>query len=136
MGWTLWMQEIDQSISELAKYPGLDDVSLSFENQYDKVKITTQSILEKSTLGPEIFLADATLFLEMCGILAIGWMWINQAKVSSEKLLFEERDRDFYLGKIETARYFAEYELVKITALSDRLSSNSHPTIDMQKDWF
>ncbi len=136
LGWTLWMQEIDKSIQESTKYPGLDDVRLTSENQYDKVKITSKILIEKRTLGSEIFLADATLFLEMCGYLAIGWMWINQAKVSSEKLLTDHGDRNFYLGKIETARYFVEYELVKIDSLAKRLSSNSYPTIDMQKDWF
>lgn len=136
LGWTLWMQEIDQSIRDLSKYPALDDIKVSFENQYDKVKVTSKRVIEKSILGPEIFLADATLFLEMCGLLAIGWMWIRQAKVSLEQLEVLDSDRNFYLGKIETARYFMQYELVKITALSERLSSNSYPTIDMQKDWF
>lgn len=136
LGWTLWMQEIDKSIQELTRYSGLDDLRLSFENQYTIAKDVAKVCIEKSKEGPEIFLADATLFLEMCGYLAIGWMWINQANVSSEKLVLEGGDRNFYLGKIETARYFIEYELVKITSLSERLSSNSYPTIKMKKEWF
>lgn len=136
LGWELLKAEIDRSIDELTRYPGLDDVRLSFENQYDKVKNTSKIVVGKSAAGAEVFLADATLFLEMFGLLTIGWMWIKQAKVSLERLEILDADRNFYLGKIETARYFFEYELVKITALSERLSSNSYPTIDMKKDWF
>lgn len=135
-GWELLKAEIDQSIRDLTKYPALDDIRSSFENQYDKVKETSQIIVAKSAEGAEIFLADATLFLEMFGILTIGWMWIRQAKVSMERLEILDTDRNFYLGKIETTRYFVEYELVKITSLSERLSSNSYPTIEMKKDWF
>jgi butyryl-CoA dehydrogenase len=136
MGWSLWMQEIDKSIEELNKYPGLDDLRLSFDDHYTIAKDVTEVAIGKIKDGPEVFLADATLFLEMCGHLAIGWMWIKQAKISSEKLESDGGDRNFYLGKIETARYFMEYELVKIKFLSERLSSNSYPTIIMKKDWF
>jgi butyryl-CoA dehydrogenase len=135
-GWELLKAEIDQSIHDLTKYPALDDIRSSFENQYDKVKKTSKIVVAKSADGAEIFLADATLFLEMFGILTIGWMWIRQAKVSLERLEIPDSDRNFYLGKIETTRYFVEYELVKITSLSERLSSNSYPTIEMKKDWF
>lgn len=136
LGWELLKAEIDQAIRDITKYPALDDIRSSFENQYDKVKETSKIVIAKSTSGAEIFLADATLFLEMFGILTIGWMWIRQAKVSLDRLEILDSDRNFYLGKIETARYFVEYELVKITSLSERLSSNSYPTIEMKKDWF
>ena len=136
LGWELLKAEIDQAIRDITKYPALNDTRLSFENQYDKVKETSKIIVAKSASGAEIFLADATLFLEMFGILTIGWMWIRQAKASIERLEILDSDRNFYLGKIETARYFVEYELVKISSLSERLSSNSHPTIEMKKDWF
>lgn len=136
LGWTLLMQEVDKSIVELTRFSSLDDLRLSFVIQHDKAKKTAEIAIGKSKEGPEVFLADATLFLEMCGYLAIGWMWINQAKVSSEKLELDGGDRNFYMGKIETARYFIEYELVKITSLSERLSSNYYPTINMKNDWF
>jgi butyryl-CoA dehydrogenase len=72
----------------------------------------------------------------MAGILALGWIWMNQAIVSSKKLEEVDSERNFYLGKIETARYFAGYELVKIESISKRLLADFFPTLDMQEDWF
>jgi len=45
-------------------------------------------------------------------------------------------DQHFYQGKLMTARYFFEYELVKTDALIQRLSSTDHVTVEMQPTWF
>jgi hypothetical protein len=43
---------------------------------------------------------------------------------------------NFYHGKVMAARYFYEYELVKIHSLSKRLCSNDQVTVEMQNEWF
>jgi len=85
----------------------------------------------------EKFLADATLYLEMFGIITIAWQWLNQGIVAREKLNeAHEADQSFYQGKMATMRYFYEYELVKVDSLVKRLQSTDSVTIEMQSDWF
>jgi butyryl-CoA dehydrogenase len=136
LGWKIWQKEIRNTLEVIATFPDLKDIQLEFEIQFLNVSKATESLLNKSQQGPEVFLADATLFLEMAGILALGWIWMNQAIVSSKKLEEVDSERNFYLGKIETARYFAGYELVKIESISKRLLADFFPTLDMQEDWF
>jgi butyryl-CoA dehydrogenase len=136
LGWKIWQKEIRNTLEVIATFPDLKDIQLEFEIQLQNISKATESLLNKSQQGPEVFLVDATLFLEMAGILALGWIWMNQAIVSSKKLEEVDSERNFYLGKIETARYFAGYELVKIETISKRLLADFFPTLNMQEDWF
>jgi butyryl-CoA dehydrogenase len=88
----------------------------------------------------EVFLADATLYLEFFGTTTIAWQWLKQAtqatKALEENTEKGERDPHFYQGKIATARYYFEYELVKTSALAKRLMSPDRTTIEMKAEWF
>ena len=72
--------------------------------------------------GPEVFLADSTLYLEFFGIVSVAWQWFLQA-LSIQKALNQKpsgADADFYQGKFYTFRYFFRYELPKIEGLAKR----------------
>lgn len=136
LGWKLWMEEINKTLQEISTLKDLSDIQSAFENQFGILNKATYAQLEKRKLGVDVFLADASLFLEMVGIFAVGWMWMQQAIVSRKKLEISGVDKDFYLGKIETAKYYCQYELIKISSISDRLCNSSHPTLTMKSEWF
>ena len=85
----------------------------------------------------ELFLKDATLYLEAFGIVIIAWQWLKQGIVAAEKL--GDSEDSFYQGKLYTMEYFFEYELPKTRALLATLKSTSKVTVEMQNehfDWF
>jgi len=85
---------------------------------------------------PEVFLADATLFLEYFGTIAIAWQWLEQAIVAQQALDdgAEGDEALFYRSKIRTFQYFFEYELPKTCGLQQRLVSNRHVTLDTRPE--
>ena len=90
------------------------------------------------TKGPEVFLADATLYLEMFCIIAVAWQWLRQATAARNALDGKPKsaDIDFYQGKIVTARYFFAYELPKIKSLAQRLTDGDPLTVTMNSSHF
>jgi butyryl-CoA dehydrogenase len=97
----------------------------------------TKHLLSLASTHTEVFLADATLYLELFGIVVVGWQWLRQAVVATSGLSTAHGDNaNFYHGKVMAARYFYEYELVKIHSLSKRLCSNDQVTVEMQNEWF
>jgi alkylation response protein AidB-like acyl-CoA dehydrogenase len=136
LGWKMLNQEILKSIAKAKLTVGCEALALTLESYLVTTNATANIVLQKSKEGPAIFLADATLFLELCGLLAMGWMWLNQARSARERMARVESDQNFYFGKMETANYFMEYELVKIKSLAERLKSSNYPTIAMKEDWF
>ena len=103
-----------------------------------KTDTVTKHLLGLASKDLEIFLSDATLYLELFGIMTISWQWLVQAIKAEEALLAGATgdDFDFYQGKIFTLRYFYEYELVKIDALMKRLLSEDNVTVEMEVAWF
>jgi alkylation response protein AidB-like acyl-CoA dehydrogenase len=88
--------------------------------------------------GPAVFLADATLYLELFSYLAIGWQWLLQA-ISVQKAMqgnLSKSETNFYQGKWFTFRYFFEYELPKAQGVTRRLKSPDALTVDMQPEFF
>jgi len=86
----------------------------------------------------DLFLADATLYLELFGIIAIAWQWLVQA-IKAQKALEEdpiESERDFYTGKLYTCRYFFAYELPKIEGVATRLKDSDGLTVEMKETFF
>lgn len=88
--------------------------------------------------GIEVFLADATLYLELFGTVAIAWQWLLQATVAQKALGHGSPagGSDFYTGKIMTAEYFFAYELPKINGLAERLTDGNPLTVRMSEHLF
>ncbi|MEQ9286648.1 MAG: acyl-CoA dehydrogenase [Cyclobacteriaceae bacterium] len=115
-------------ITAMAKYgTQLDDVLFRLQNI--TMKLSTKAMNEKK----EVFLADATAYLELFGIVAIGWQWLLQANVA-QKALDAKPDDAFYQSKIHTMRYYFEYELPKSEGLISRLNSSECVTLEANKD--
>ena len=86
------------------------------------------------TEGPGVFLSDATLYLELFGLMVIGWQWLKIGNIAAKKSV--ERPEDvFYLGKIATLKYFFEYELPKTEGLMVRLKSKTKVTTTLNEDY-
>lgn len=136
LGWKKLQEQIQHTLEKAKQEKELNQIRESFEFMLKKFGHAAGELLFKRNLDPEKFMADASLFLEATGILCIGWMWISQAVSAQKALSHGANDQDFYFGKIETANYFMEYELVKINGLIPRFHSTSYPTVAMQGDWF
>ncbi len=86
----------------------------------------------------EKFLADATLYLEFFGIIAVAWQWLAQG-VSAKRALeagCSALDRQFYEGKLHTMRYYFHYEVPKTYGLVGRLMESDGLTVDMSSAVF
>jgi alkylation response protein AidB-like acyl-CoA dehydrogenase len=105
----------------------LDDVLFRLQNI--TMKLSTKAMKENR----EIFLADATLYLELFGIVAIGWQWLMQANVAQKGLESNPEDK-FYQSKIHTMRYYFEYELPKSEGLITRLNSSDHVILEADSE--
>jgi len=134
----IFFEEVTKTMTEAAKDEDLQPFVEKLQKSLGKAQQATGYLLGLAGKGEtEKFLADATLYLEMFGIITIAWQWLSQGMVAKEKLNgAHEADQNFYQGKLATMRYFYEYELVKVDSLVKRLQSTDSVTIDMQGDWF
>jgi butyryl-CoA dehydrogenase len=134
----IFFAEVSQTLTEATSVAKLKPLAEQLQKTLGQAQQVTGYLLGLAQKGEiEKYLSDATLYLELFGLITIGWQWLRQAIVAQQNLTeAHDADRDFYQGKLMTARYFYEYELVKADSLTKRLLSSDHVTIDMQNEWF
>ncbi len=132
----LLVKGLSTTIETAKKHPQLSRHADKLEKYHKRVQDVTLHLAKKAVVNPEHFLADATLYLEMMGILCIGWQWLAQAEVSQVALDKQSPESDFYLGKIMAMQYYFSYELGKIDPLAAKLSSDDQTTLNMSENWF
>jgi len=136
---SLFVDELQDTISRAREIPELGKYAQSLKDALEKLQNVTQHLLSLAQAeGLEPFLADATLYLEMFGIITIAWQWLLQA-ISVQKALgrgCRKSDANFYQGKMYTLRYFFGYELPKINGLIERLMDEDRLTVEMDTGFF
>ena len=135
----LFSAELQATISTAAGFPELREFSQQLKDALSSLQEVTKHLLEiAQKKNPEYFLADATLYLESFGIVAIAWQWLLQG-IAIQKALnngAKKKDLNFYHGKMFALRYFYAYELPKTLGLAKRLMQADGITIEMRTDLF
>jgi alkylation response protein AidB-like acyl-CoA dehydrogenase len=134
----LLVAEMLKTIEKASSIDRLRTFAQKLQVYLGKTDTVTKHLLGLASKDLEIFLSDATLYLELFGIMTIAWQWLVQAIKAEEALQAGAtgNDFDFYQGKIFTLRYFYEYELVKIDSLMKRLLSEDNVTVEMETGYF
>jgi alkylation response protein AidB-like acyl-CoA dehydrogenase len=113
--------------------------SEELENALNLVLETTKKLLQaRAENGAEIFLANSNTYLEMLGHTIVAWIWLRQALVAARGLekSVSSDEMAFYNGKIQTCQYFYRFELPKIAAWSNLISSLDVTVLEMKPEWF
>ena len=77
-------------------------------------------------------MADATVFMELSGIVTVAWQWLKQGIIAQQALdnsIVAVQSKLFYKSKLETMKFFYKYELPKTIALVQTLMHEDKVTI-------
>ncbi|MEW6529951.1 MAG: acyl-CoA dehydrogenase [Thermodesulfobacteriota bacterium] len=136
---TLYIEEVRQAIRAGLEDPELKRYAEDLQSALEKLRTVTSHLLQLVDRGEvERALADATLYLELFGIIAIAWQWLLQALAVQEALRakLSEQESSFYEGKFCTMKYFFHYELPKTEGLVKRLMEADGLTVKMTERHF
>ncbi|MCU0596123.1 MAG: acyl-CoA dehydrogenase [Desulfobacterota bacterium] len=135
----LFLAEVRTAIEEARKFPRLEPHAHDLSEGLGKlVRVTSHLVGILQHKGPEHFLADATLYLELFGIISVAWQWLLQA-IAIEKALVKRlpmEEKNFYQGKFCAFLYFYGYELPKIEGLINRLMNSDGLTVETEEAHF
>jgi alkylation response protein AidB-like acyl-CoA dehydrogenase len=131
----LFAKEVMKTIGEAQTHEGLKPFGDKLGLVAQKLQQCTQHLIGLAmSERAEVFLADATLYLEYFSLVTIGWQWLVQGIVAQNALATaaNEDETNFYQGKIHTLRYYFEYEIPKTRGLHERLISSDRLTTEMK----
>lgn len=135
----LYLAEVQKIIEGAKKISTLEPYAQQLSEALEKLKLVTSHLMVVlQDKGTELFLSDATLYVDLFGIISIAWQWLRQAISIQEafKTELSKPKNSFYQGKFYTFRYFFSYELPKIEGLVKRLISSDGLTVEMKDEWF
>ena len=135
----LYLKEVEATIRGAEKSEELKPYAKKLEEALEMLQNVTTHMMGVAKRGiPELFLADATLYLELFGIVSVAWQWLVQAMAVAKALKNrpEGAEANFYHGKFFAFRFFFEYELPKIEGLTKRLTNSDGLTVEMKSDDF
>ena len=69
--------------------------------------------------------AGAYAYMQLMGLVSLGWMWMKMAGVSAALKDQAGEDKAFHETKIATARFFADRELVAASALRRKVEAGA-----------
>jgi hypothetical protein len=124
----LFSARVAASIELARKQDSLRTHATDLEARLHRLTEVTQQLWAAD--DAPLTLANASVYLEAFGHIAITWIWLEQA------LATVGRTGDFYDGKRSAADFFFRWELPKVDAQLNLLASLDRTTLDMQNDWF
>ena len=80
--------------------------------------------------------AGAYAYMELMGLVALGWMWLRMAAVSSRLRDADGEDARFHDAKLATARFYATHELVEAGALRRKVEAGADSVMALPVDAF
>lgn len=118
---SLFVEEVNDVINSASAHSSLKPYAETLSAGLAAFIKTTETLLSPAVAGNnELFLADATLYLEMAGVIAISWQWLMQGITAVEGLekTGDAFLRNFYRAKIHTMKFYYRYEFPAAETLS------------------
>ena len=138
-GLKAFVEEVEAAMNSAADRPELAPSAARLKETLELLQSVTRAKLGLMKEGKvAVSLADACLYLELFGVVAVAWQWLKQGVAAAKALEagVGESETNFYRGKLTTMRYFFHYELSKSKWLSARLLEDDGLTEAMPEEYF
>ncbi len=128
----LLMQEVMADIQRAKQQEYTKEYAAKLEQKLGSLQELSMHLMGVAQKeGAEAYLSDATLYLELFGILTMGWIWLKMMNACAENIHIDEQFRQ---SKQLSCDYFYEYEFPKAEGLFVRLKSKKRVTTGEVQD--
>ncbi|HEX8595618.1 MAG TPA: acyl-CoA dehydrogenase [Pseudomonas sp.] len=129
---------IADTIVRAKAHANLNPLRAPLEHLVARLQTVTLGLLADLAQGKvAATLANSALYLKVFGHAVIGWRWLEQAIRAQQGLdNGNDRDADFYKGKLQAARYFLTWEVPGCHHELAILEARDDTCLTMQESWF
>ena len=133
-----FVAEVKETIVDASSIPALDEYTEQLTRIIRELEFTTEELIKMRDVGEVTqFLANAGIYLDTFGHVAIAWMWLKQSAAASRNMGESEgSDASFYHGKLRACQYFFRYELSKVPERLTLLARCDDTCLGMENSWF
>jgi len=111
-------------------------VSAALEPAVGELQRATMWLAQNGMADPDNGGAGAYAYMQLMGLVTLGWMWLKMVQVSGPLAANGSGERDFHEAKLVTARFFAERELPLAPALRRRVEAGADTVMKLPEESF
>ena len=129
-------QTIGEEIAAGKAGPVTADLAARLERALGELQAATMWLMQNGTANPNNAGAAAYSYMELMGVVALGWMWLRMARASSVALAAGADDRNRHEAKLVTARFFAERVLPDAGSLRRKIEGGAEALMALPVEAF
>ncbi len=111
-------------------------VAAALEPALQDLQAATMWLAENGMADPDNAGAAAYPYMDLMGLVSLGWMWLKMARASALALSDGADDAQFHEAKLVTARFYAQRELPLSTALRRRIEAGAETLMKIPAEAF
>ncbi len=96
----------------------------------------TMWLAQNGMADPDNAGAGAYPYMDLLGLVSLGWMWMKMAAASSAALQNGAEDRAFHEAKLATAQFYAQRELVEAPSLRRKVEAGAESVMRLPVEAF
>jgi alkylation response protein AidB-like acyl-CoA dehydrogenase len=113
------------------------EVAAALEPALHDLQAATMWLAQNGVADPDNAGAGAYAYMDLMGLVTLGWMWLKMAKAASESAAGEgKEDNAFYAAKLTTARFYAQRELPLSTGLRRKIEAGAETLMKIPAEAF
>ena len=111
-------------------------IAAALEPALQDLQAATMWLAKNAMANPEHAGAGAYPFMDLMGLVALGWMWLKMARASKRALDEGAEDRSFHEAKLVTAKFYAQRELPMSSALRQKIEAGADTLMKLPEEAF
>jgi hypothetical protein len=131
-----YLELVGREIAEAKAAGDPAGVALALEPALADLQGATMWLAQHGMQDPNNAGAGAYAYMELMGLVSLGWMWLKMAGVSSRALAEGSADKQFHEAKLATARFHAQRELPQSSALRREIEAGAETVMAIPEHAF
>ncbi|HVF84143.1 MAG TPA: acyl-CoA dehydrogenase C-terminal domain-containing protein [Sphingomicrobium sp.] len=127
---------LGQDIAEARSAGDPAGIAAPLERAVGDLQAATMWLAQNGMADPNNAGAGAYAYMNMMGVVTLGWMWLKMAAVSARLAEQPGEDQEFHDAKVATARFYAARELVKTSALRSQVEAGADALMALPAEAF
>jgi alkylation response protein AidB-like acyl-CoA dehydrogenase len=111
-------------------------IGAALEPAVGELQRATMWLAQNGMADPDNAGAGAYAYMQLMGLVTLGWMWLKMVQVSGPLAANGSGERDFHEAKLITARFFAERELALASTLRKRVEAGAESVMKLPEEAF
>jgi len=111
-------------------------IASALEPALADLQAATMWLAQNGMADPDNAGAGAYSYMDLMGLVSLGWMWMKMARVSAKALEDGADDRGFHEAKLATARFYAARELPESSAHRRKVEAGADSVMALPEEAF